>query len=244
MDHDASAVDHPETTPYEVPEEACASKLPLGGSNDQDGADPFTGFFSSTLDDPEEVSPLGVPRSLVLALQDTARLAALQSSPRSSSSGPSDGGELPEVPTESALRPSNDLCDQPRPVLLPPPYAVPFDPGDVPDPLGPAGSRLSPAQLGLPQQLPAPSSVALLCMCKACRLSRESCEPSTLQAAQAQTVEMPSRGASSAERWRIKRLAGPRALFKPAMLRIRRDFKEQLFTSQLPQLAQPGASEE
>ncbi|CAE7945590.1 unnamed protein product [Symbiodinium sp. KB8] len=128
--------------------------------------------------------------------------------------------------------------------LRPPIYAVPFDPGEVFDPLGPTGTRLSPSQLGLAPPVLPPSSLPLRCMCKACRLSRESCDPSALQAA-FQRLEFPNAGSgdvASAGRWKVVRRAGPRASFRRAILRIRCDIKELRSTSGLGQLAQQTIS--
>jgi len=212
--------------------DAAATKPPESDSSDQENL--FEGLFSKDLDDPEEASPLGVPRSLVMALQSTAMQAA-ESSSRSSSPShgiPPDAEELPEVPTEVASRPSDsDPCGRP------PIYAVPFDPGEVFDPLGPTGSRLSPSQLGLAPHVLPPSSLPARCMCKACRLSRESCDPSALQA-EFQRLELPSGDVASAERWKVVRRAGPRASFRRAILRIRCDIKELRSTTGLGQLAQ------
>lgn len=78
---------------------------------------------------------------LMLELEDVAMAAAKGTA---QSDAADSEPEIPEEATPSGLKKSNSTDEW---GALP--YTVPFDPRDVPDPLGPNGTRLSPRGLGL-----------------------------------------------------------------------------------------------
>eukprot|EP00435_Cladocopium_sp_Y103_P008116 s1972_g2.t1 len=112
--------------------------------------EPFDRFLAELLGEDESTVP-----ELALQLQRTAREAAEAEGspdlarPRRQKSNSDEEEDLPEVPLET-----KDVREptQPRFELRLLPYSVPFDPQDVPDPLGPLGVSLTASELGLLSQ--------------------------------------------------------------------------------------------
>jgi len=131
--HAAPATSLKPPFPSDAPETQHEAPLVLRGPSEEE---------DTTLDWSRAISS-----AFALELQDVARLAVDNLAAVASEEAQLSADQEPEVPSGSDSLPRASLVDLP--------YRVPFDPCDVPDPLGPAGSRLSPAELGLhPLQRP------------------------------------------------------------------------------------------